>query len=279
LGSAGSGTAHHGTQALLNGGPFYFPMQNQTWNTALYDGKHAFVAKFGEDVLALLAPKPGETILDVGCGTGSLTAKIAECGATVIGLDSSAEMIAKARAEHPDMLFVERSITAFDEPPTFDAIFSNATLHWVTDAAGAVRAMARALKPGGRFVAEFGGHGNIGGIAQAVRAALNEITGRDIPHGWYFPTVGEYAALLEQHGLAVSAAWLFDRPTRLDGADGMRNWITMFGGGLFTGVSDPEIKKRAIDLAEARLFATHFKDNAWYADYRRIRVVAAKTAA
>jgi trans-aconitate methyltransferase len=256
-------------------------MPNQTWNTALYDGKHAFVARYGEDVLAMLAPQAGETILDVGCGTGGLTAKIAECGATVIGLDSSPEMISKARAEHPSIVFVERSITAFDEPPTFDAIFSNATLHWVADAAGAARAMAGALKPGGRFVVEFGGHGNIAGIADAVRAALVEVTGKEraSAHNWYFPTVGQYAALLEANGLAVSAAWLFDRPTRLEGAEGMRNWITMFAGGLFDGVSDIDVKRRAIDLAEARLFNTHFKDNTWYADYRRIRVAATKPAA
>jgi trans-aconitate methyltransferase len=251
-------------------------MATQTWNTALYDGKHAFVAKFGEDVLALLTPQAGETILDVGCGTGGLAAQIAACGATVLGLDPSPDMIAKARAAHPQLMFIQKSITDLDEAPTFDAIFSNATLHWVSDAAGAVNAMARALKPGGRFVAEFGGFGNIAGIAAAVRAALLEITGRDVAHGWYFPTIGQYATLLEAHGLATGSAWLFDRPTPLEGADGMRNWITMFGGGLFGDITDADVKQRAIDLAEARLFKTHFRDNTWFADYRRIRIVAKK---
>jgi trans-aconitate methyltransferase len=207
-----------------------------------------------------------------------LTAKIAEAGATAIGLDSSAEMIAKARATYPNILFIEKSIVAFDEAPTFDAIFSNATLHWVTDAAGAVRAMAKALKPGGRFVVEFGGKGNIGSIAEAVQDALQALTGRTIAHGWYFPSIGKYSMLLEQHGLEVTAAWHFDRPTPLDGPDGMRNWISMFGGGLFgaSGEIDSDTRQRAIERAEARLFATAFRDNIWYADYRRIRVCAVK---
>lgn len=248
----------------------------QTWNAQLYDGKHGFVAKYGEDLLGLLAAQPGETILDVGCGTGTLTAKIAESGATVIGLDSSIDMVNRAREAFPALLFTHADIAAFSQPATFDAVFSNATLHWVRDTAGAVRAMHAALKPGGRLVAEFGGAGNIGGIADAVRAALRETTGADVPHNWYFPSISEYATVLEAHGFEVRAAWLFDRPTPLDGADGMRNWITMFGGGLFSNAAalTDEIKRRVIDLAEARLFKTHFKNGQWFADYRRIRVVA-----
>lgn len=250
----------------------------QTWDAKLYDGKHGFVAKYGEDLLSLLAARPGETILDAGCGTGTLTAKIAESGATVIGLDISIDMIARARETCPGLLFTHGDIAAFSHPNTFDAVFSNATLHWVRDAAGAARAMYAALKPGGRLVAEFGGAGNIAGIADAVRAALRDVTGADVPHNWYFPSVGEYAGLLEAHGFEVRAAWLFDRPTPLDGADGMRTWINMFGGGLFPNVAAPtdEIKRRVIDLAEARLFKTHFRDGQWFADYRRIRVVASK---
>ncbi len=258
-------------------------MMKQQWDTALYEGNHAFVAKYGDEVLDLLAPKAGETILDVGCGTGHHVAKIHERGAVAIGLDSSADMIAKARANYPDLLFTQADIAALN--PTlakqyagaFDAIFSNATLHWVSDADAAVRAMSAALKPGGRFVVEFGGHGNIQGIAEAVRAALREVTGRDLQHRWFFPTIGRFAGLLETHGLETSAAWLFDRPTRLEGADGMRNWILMFGGGMFGDIDDPAIKASVAARAEARLFAAHFRDGAWYADYRRIRVIAQKT--
>ncbi len=250
----------------------------QTWNTQLYDGKHGFVAKYGEELLGLLDAQPGEAVLDVGCGTGHLTAKIAESGATVLGLDSSADMIAQARVNYPALLFTHTDIVAFDQPKTFDAVFSNATLHWVRDANGAARAIAAALKPGGRLVAEFGGAGNIAGIATAVQAALRDATGQDVPHNWYFPTVGEYASMLETHNLTVHAAWLFERPTPLDGADGMRNWISMFGGGLFARAANlsNDVKRQVIERAEAHLFATHFKNGQWFADYRRIRIVAVR---
>ncbi len=248
-------------------------MAHQTWNTALYDGKHNFVSKYGEEVLALLAPQPGENILDVGCGTGDLSAQIAAAGATVTGLESSAEMIARAREKHPALRFIQQDITAFIQPGAFDAAFSNATLHWVANAGGAAAAISAALKPGGRFVAEFGGAGNMRGVTQAVSAALLELTGHAHSHQWYFPTIGEYSALLEAHGFEVNAAWLFDRPTPLDGPDGMRNWITMFAGGMFSGV-DESVKAKALDMAEARLFNSHCKDGLWFADYRRIRVVA-----
>ena len=248
----------------------------QTWNAQLYDGKHGFVSKYGEDLLSTLAAQPGETVLDVGCGTGHLAAKIAESGAVVVGIDSSAEMVDKARESYPALLFTQANIATFSQPETFDAVFSNATLHWVRDAAGAAQAISSSLKRGGRFVAEFGGAGNIAGIAKAVRESIKEATGESRPHGWYFPTVGEYATVLEAHGLEVRAAWLFDRPTPLEGADGMRNWISMFGGGLFAGSAafTDDIKRRIIELAEARLFATHFRNGQWFADYRRIRVVA-----
>jgi SAM-dependent methyltransferase len=257
-------------------------MSHQHWDTTLYDNKHAFVANYGDDVLNLLAPQAGETILDVGCGTGQHVAKIHALGAAALGLDNSADMIAKARATHPGLLFTQANIAALDPllakqyAGAFDAVFSNATLHWVTDAEAAVRSMSAAIKPGGRFVVEFGGHGNVQGIADAVRTALHDVTGRELRHGWYFPTIGQYAGLLEAHGLAVGAAWLFDRPTRLEGADGMRNWILMFGGGMFGDITDPALKDAVATRAEARLFATHFRDNTWYADYRRIRVSAIK---
>ncbi|MGH6628953.1 MAG: class I SAM-dependent methyltransferase [Burkholderiales bacterium] len=127
------------------------------WDSSLYDDKHSFVTKYGEGVLELLAPQPGERILDVGCGTGHLTQLIAGAGAQVTGMDNSAEMIATARAGHPDLRFVvgDAADFFFDEP--FDAVFSNAALHWVHRAEEAVICMSRALKPGGRFVVEFGG--------------------------------------------------------------------------------------------------------------------------
>jgi trans-aconitate methyltransferase len=245
----------------------------QQWDSRLYDAKHNFVTKYGEDLLALLAPKPGQRILDVGCGTGHLTAQIAASGAEVVGLDRSPEMLAEARAAYPGLTFLEADAADFAVEQRFDAVFSNAALHWVRDAAGAVRCVQRALVPDGRFVAEFGGHGNVSRIAQAVRDSIRELRGEDIPHVWYFPSIGEYGALLEQHGLLLEAAWLFDRVTPLDGDDGMAQWIRMFGGGMLVGIGEADrepILARAVERLEPQLR----RNGRWYADYKRLRVVA-----
>jgi trans-aconitate 2-methyltransferase len=254
-------------------------MIDQKWDTTLYDNKHSFVYKFGEDLLDLLSPKQSERILDVGCGTGHLTAKIAERGATVIGLDNSAEMIATAQKNYPRIEFVLADVAdekTFKLSKRFDSIFSNATLHWVENANNAVKNMSRLLKPNGRFVVEFGGKGNVEHIQRAVKDALCDLLGACPRFGWYFPSVGEYASLLEEFGFEVNAAWLFDRPTPLEGEEGLRNWIKMFGSVMFFDLDD-DIKKRATDRAVNLLREKLYRDGSWFADYRRIRIVATKS--
>lgn len=251
-------------------------MSQNVWDAKLYDGRHSFVAKYGEELLELLAPKPGERILDLGCGTGDLTHKIADCGATVVGLDSSLDMIEAAHAKYPTLEFVLCDATNFAFDEAFDAVFSNATLHWVKPPQHAVKCIARALKPRGRFVAEFGGAGNVANIADAIRDSRYAVTGEDHPHDWYFPSIGEYAPILEARGLEVQAAWLFDRPTPLEGADGMRNWLNMFGGGMLRGLAT-DVIDRVTAIAERTLMQTNYRDGQWFADYRRIRVVAVKS--
>src|SRR5262245_22336955 len=144
---------------------------NQTWDAGLYDGRHAFVWRHGASLVELLAPKPGERVLDLGCGTGHLTARIAEAGAVAVGLDGSAEMLKQARAAYPQLEFVQADARdfRFDEP--FDAVFSNAVLHWINEPAAVIRCVRDALKPGGRFVAEFGGRGNVRAVVAALQAA------------------------------------------------------------------------------------------------------------
>lgn len=249
-------------------------MIEQRWDADLYDAKHGFVTEHGRGLLDLLSPQPGERVLDLGCGTGDLAAAIAGRGATVVGLDASADMLTTAQEKYPDISFVQGDAAHFTLRDPFDAVFSNAALHWVPEADAAVRSIARVLRPGGRFVAEFGGRGNIRSIVDAVRRAAREVVGHDIRHRWYFPSVGEYAGLLERHGLEVRFAALFDRPTPLADSDrGLRTWLTMFWADLLSEVPADRrdaVIARAEDLARPALF----RDGSWIADYRRLRVVA-----
>src|SRR5277367_3573693 len=172
-------------------------LRTERWNPELYQASHSFVWKFGRELLALLAPQPGERILDVGCGTGQLTAEIAQAGAQVTGLDNAPDMLADARKNFPGLTFVLGNAARFDFAEPFDAVFSNAVLHWVKDADGAVASIARVLRPGGRFIAEFGGHGNIATVLAALRAVLGPDADQQSP--WYYPSIGEYAPILERH--------------------------------------------------------------------------------
>lgn len=250
-------------------------MAQPNWNPSLYDQKHSFVTEYGKELLALLAPQPADRILDIGCGTGHLTRLIADSGARVIGLDSSPQMIESARQNYPDIEFMLADASDFALDAKFDAVFSNATLHWVTRAEEAVACISRALVRGGRFVAEFGGKGNTANVIAAVRESIRELTRREIQHGWYYPSIGEYAALLEKHGLAVRYAHLFDRPTKLEGEDGMRNWLIMFGSRMFQDLSD-ETRQQALSLIEGKLQNKQYVDGEWFVDYRRLRIVADK---
>jgi trans-aconitate methyltransferase len=243
------------------------------WNPTLYDAKHAFVWQHGAALVDLLAPKAGERILDVGCGTGHLTAKLAESGARVIGIDNSAEMIAIGRRNFPQLCLESGDVRSLTFQREFDAVFSNAALHWVLEADRAAQSIARALKPGGRFVAELGGHGNVRRIHAALRDACRRLLGEEVASPTYFPTVAEYASVLEKAGLEVAIVHLFDRPTPLDGADGMRNWIAMFGRHFLARVP-ADSYETFLEHVETDLRPTLFREGTWFADYRRLRVVA-----
>jgi trans-aconitate 2-methyltransferase len=253
-------------------------MANNSWNTALYEGKHWFVWQYGEDLLTLLSPQPGERILDLGCGTGQLTEKIAMSGADARGIDNASSMIAKARENYPHIRFDVADARNFQVEEPLDAVFSNAALHWITEADAVIRCIYQALKPGGRFVAEFGGKGNVQAITIALENCVASL-GYAYAHPvnpWYFPSIGEYAQLLEQQGFDVTYAVLFERPTPLEtGSAGMANWIEMFAGSFLKGLSG-EQQAQVIQAVEERLQPTLYRDGRWWADYRRIRVVAIK---
>ena len=246
-----------------------------TWNANLYDDKHSFVWKMAAGVLELLAPKPGEKILDVGCGTGHLTAQIAEAGAGVLGVDRSTEMISQAKEKYPALRFEVMDATQIVAPEPFDAVFSNATLHWIKEPERVITGIAKALRPGGRFVAEFGGKGNTAAFLEAVRASWVKLQlPGPPPSPWYYPSIVEYAFLLEQHAFEVTYAILFDRPTPLeDGERGLRNWLDMFGAAFTQNLSETQ-KSALRDEIETHARSKLFQSDKWVMDYRRLRIVA-----
>ena len=252
-------------------------MTSAKWNAGLYDAKHAFVWEKARGLLEWLAPQKGERILDLGCGTGQLSSEIAASGAEVVGVDRSQEMITEARNKFPALHFEvcdARSLTYENE---FDAVFSNAALHWIPEAEPVVAGIARALKAGGRFVAEFGGKGNVRHVVAVLEQALTEVgISPDGANPWYYPSIAEYSSLLEKHGLEVRQALLFDRPTQLeDGEHGFATWISMFCESFLARV--PEAKRgdylRALEDAARPML---WKSDHWELDYRRLRLSAWK---
>jgi trans-aconitate methyltransferase len=247
-----------------------------SWDPELYEAKHNFVWKFGAGVLELLDPKPGERILDLGCGTGQLTAKIAESGARVVGLDSSPEMIGQARQNFPGLSFMLQNAAEMPFEGEFDAVFSNAALHWMTDARRVAESMAAALRQGGRLVAEFGGKGNIAHILNAIHAVVARFAdGAIAPSRTYFPSIAEYGSILEAAGLELRTAFLFDRSTPLEGENGMETWIRQFKWYYFESLPRESQKQALAETVEA-LRPHLWNGSHWSADYRRLRIVAVK---
>jgi SAM-dependent methyltransferase len=237
------------------------------WDAADYARVGAFVAELGGAALDLLDPKPGERILDVGCGEGTLSLKIIERGATVLGVDNSPEMIAAARAKGVDALqLAAEDMQFFAE---FDAAFSNATLHWVLQKEQAARAIVRALKPGGRFAGEMGGQGNI----RKLREALDEeliIRGYAPPieAGNWYASPEEFASVYEAAGFREIDARLIERPTALE--HGVAAWVTTFRKGWLDRAQVPEEERAQIGAAVAGRFGSDV------ADYVRLRFIMRK---
>jgi trans-aconitate methyltransferase len=247
------------------------------WDSTLYDESFGIITQLGAGVVELLAPRPGERVVDLGCGTGGLTAQIAAAGVEVVGIDASEAMIARARELYPQLRFEVARGEDFALETPVDAVFSNAALHWMSpqDVAAAV---ARALKPGGRFVAEMGGKGNIATITGAIYQALAEegVSREQVRNPWYFPSIGEYGSLLERAGFEVVFMQLFDRPTPLDDCpNGIADWLQMFGGAFLAAVPATRrahVLERVNELT--RPFLEH--EGRWVADYRRLRFVAVR---
>jgi trans-aconitate methyltransferase len=247
----------------------------QAWNPTHYARAGAFVPKLAADLLDLLAPQPGERVLDLGSGTGELTAQLAERGAQVVGVDAAQEMVTEARRKHPNLDFRVGDGQALDFDCEFDAIFSNAALHWMPKADAVAEGVAQALRPGGRFVAEFGGARCVQTLRDALKAALlaQGIDGHGAPP-WFFPSVPQYSRVLEQAGMFVRTALWFERPTRLDGPAGLSTWLELFCLPLLNALGDR--RAQVVAGVEERCRSPLFRDGAWWLDYTRLRVVATK---
>ena len=249
----------------------------QQWNADLYDTKHKFVSSLATETVELLSPKVGERILDIGCGTGHLTQEIANCGAEVLGVDSAETMILQARQNYPNLQFAVMDAINLEFTEEFDAVFSNAVLHWIKQPEKVIAGVWKSLKPGGRFVAEFGGKGNINSIQTALERAICQENSafENLLNPNYFPSIAEYGSLLEKQGFELTFATLFARPTPLDGESGMVNWLQMFRNSVLAAFSEDTQAKILANVVE-QLRPTLYKNGTWFADYRRLRIVAIK---
>ncbi len=246
------------------------PSHQQTWSADSY-GTHArFVADLAGAAVDWLAPMAGERILDLGCGDGALSAAIAATGARVIGVDASEDLLRAARARGLDAREMDGQALSFDKE--FDAVFSNAALHWMSEPDRVIDGIRRALEPGGRFVAEFGGHGNVAAIVTAMRAtALRRGGDQALAGPWFFPSPQSYQARLERHGFRVERIGLFPRPTPLK--TGMKAWLGVFRKPFFDqyGEAMDAVLDEVVDLLAPVL---RDEDGNWTADYVRLRVAA-----
>ncbi len=243
----------------------------QSWNADQYADNARFVSDLGAPVLDLLLPVDGKRILDLGCGDGALTEKIVAAGAGVLAIDHSPSQVEAARQRGLDAHVRDALEMSFERE--FDAVFSNAVLHWIKPPEVVVANVARALKPGGRFVGEFGGHGNV----EAIRsAALRALSGRGIDDlavdPWYFPTPEEYRALLTAHGFDVQSVELIPRPTPLPGS--MAAWIETLAQDFIAPVPEGEREEFLAGIEEDLKPHLMTEDGSWFADYVRLRFAA-----
>lgn len=251
------------------------------WDPKGYEERARFVREGGVPLLELLAPRAGERILDLGCGNGKLTQALAESGASVLGVDASPEMLAEARAAYPALEFALERGEALPYDEEFDAVFSNAALHWMPRAKDVALGVARALRPGGRFVAELGGFENVAVVRAAVSAGFVALgRGETTWNPWYFPTLGEYAAVLEAAGFRVRSARWFERPSPMPDRpeqSGIADWLSIFASELCATLSAEE-RARFFGAVEAHARSRLYRDGIWWIDYVRLRIEATRPA-
>ncbi len=241
------------------------------WDPEKYAEHARFVSDLGMPVLELLAPKPEERILDLGCGDGALTLKLAKLGCKVVGVDSSPEMVEAAKSLGLTAQVMDGQTLPFTKE--FDVVFSNAALHWMKNPEQVIAGVWNALKPGGRFVAEFGGYGNVATITTAIEAALSS-RGITVANPWFFPRPEEYRGLLEAVGFSVDSLALIPRPTPLPGD--MSGWLETFAQPYWSALPTTDIRGFISEVVEALRPVLCDANGNWHADYVRLRFSATK---
>lgn len=241
------------------------------WDGTFYKNTCSFATELGEDLIDWLEPERHQSILDVGCGTGELTAKLSRRSSFVVGLDASQNMLREARENFPRIPFLRADIRQFSTATSFDAVFSNAALHWVQESNRAIESVRDILREEGWFVAEMGAAGNIRTIRKVLHERLSQ-AGYDPSERdpWYFPEPSEYLNQLEDHGLAVDESVVFDRPTEMHGDQGMRLWFRMFAEPFFRDMEESR-QRSLINQMVDDLRDSLYINGEWVLDYRRLR--------
>ena len=250
---------------------------NIKWNADKYTRDFSFVHQYGQGVIDLIDFNGASSAIDLGCGNGALTKALLDKGLSVIGIDSSEEQLHIARELYPDIPFIQSDAVSFSVPDPVDIVFSNAVFHWIDRdrQVEMLSSVSRSLKKRGQLVFEMGGYGN----NSLIHSALSNVFRK---HGYayrmpfYFPTIGEYAAMLENAGMTVTYAALFERSTELKGDNGLEDWIRMFIRTPFSIVEDKEEENTIIQEAVDNLRESLFRDGKWYSDYVRLRMKALK---
>jgi len=248
-------------------------MNQTTWNPDTYAKNARFVSELGEPLLQLLDPQPHERILDLGCGDGVLTEKIAAIGCAVCAIDTSVAQVEASRKRGVEAFIMDGQQIAFKQ--TFDAVFSNAALHWMKQPEAVTTGVRDCLKPGGRFVGEFGGEGNVEKIRSALHAALR---GRGIDplsiDPWYYPSAEAYARLLSRAGFTVDYIELIPRPTKLPGD--IQGWLEVFAQPFTKSVPEPKRPRFLEEIRSNLSSVLRDEEGNWFADYVRLRFKARK---
>ncbi|WP_440993157.1 class I SAM-dependent methyltransferase [Cysteiniphilum litorale] len=247
------------------------------WDVKRYTTQHNFVTNYGYEVVELLAPQQNEVILDLGCGNGELSYEISKRSHKVCGIDFAQSMVEQANKDYPHIDFTQHNAElAFPfAKESFDAVFSNAALHWMHNADAVIKNIKEVLKPNGRFVFEMGGKGNVNNVLTAIETAAQAYGVTKFSAFNFYPSIAEYATLLENNGFRVTFAVHFDRPTLLQTDEGLCNWVKMFRNDVLSQIPN-DSHEDYLSEVESLAKGTQYQNAQWYADYVRLRMVAIK---